>query len=144
MKLDVKEIQEGMVSLSAVILLFSITLIVISILFKPYLVLEPQERDYIVIISAINIPFCIYYLLEGLRISKIRDLHGKNTARFILRAGLVSIFYISHLIFLMGFLFMDVNIIEKVMVFVVAFLEMFIIGLIGRLVIWKLRDIKRE
>lgn len=144
MKLDLREIQEEIISIAAVILLFSITLIVISILFKPYLVLEPQERDYIVLISGINIPFSLYYIIEGIRITPIRDLHEKYTSKFIIRTVLVSVFYTLHLLFMITILLMDVNLIEKVMVFVVIVLEIFMVGLIGRLAIWKIRNIKRE
>jgi hypothetical protein len=144
MKLDLREIQEGIVSIAVVILLFSITLIVISILFKPYLVLEPWERDYIVLVSGFNIPFCFYYIIEGIWVSTIRELHEKYTSKFIIRTGIVSVLYIPHLIFMIGFLLMDVNFLEKVMVIVVVVLEVFIIGLIVRLVLWKVRNLKRE
>ena len=144
MKIDLDEVQEGLISLSTVIIVFSVAIMVISIMFKPYLVLEPCERDYIVIVCGINIPFCIYYLIEAIRISSISGLDQKYTSKFILRTGIISIFYIPQLVSMMLILLADVNLIEKVIVFVVLVLEMGLVGLIIRLVIEKLRDIKRE
>jgi len=144
MKIDLDEVQDGLLSLSTVILVFSVAIMVISILFKPYLVLEPYERDYIVIVYGMNIPFCIYYLIEALRISSISGLDRKYTSRFILRTGVISLLYIPQLVSMAVILIADVNLIEKTIVFVVLVLEIGLVGLIFRLVIGKLRDIKRE
>jgi hypothetical protein len=143
MRLDLKEIQEGIISLSSLILLFSLTLIVVSILFKPYLVLKPSERDYIVAVSAVNFPFCIYYIIEAKRASAIRNLQEKYIINFIIRTSFVSLLYIPHLVFMGTILFKHVNVIEKVMVVVIVFLEFMVIGLISRIALWKLRN-RRE
>ncbi|TFG00340.1 MAG: hypothetical protein EU541_02640 [Promethearchaeota archaeon] len=144
MKLDLDEIQEGLISLSAIIFVFSIAIMIISILFKPYLILDPWERDYIVLVSGFNIPFCIYYAIEAIRLSEISGLDQKYTLKFILRTCVVSAIYIVHLVFLTQILFSEVILLEKIMVFILFLLEIFLIGIIFRLGLWKLIRSKHE
>ncbi len=140
MKLDLREVQEALVSLSATIILYSVALILISIFFKAYLVLEPWERDYIVFVSVVNIPFCCYYLIEGLFISGIVDLHEKYASQLIKRLSVSILCYIPHTFFVVAVVFMDINLIEIVMMIVLLLLEILLIGCVGRLIIWNLKN----
>ncbi len=55
--MDFKDFKDGLTSLSLLLFVFSLTLIIGSIALKPYIGLEPQERDLIVILCTVNFFF---------------------------------------------------------------------------------------
>ena len=80
--MDYKEFRNGLLSLSSFLALFSTTLLISSIALKPFIALEPTDRDLIVIINGINILFSVYCLIEGLYMKNIFKLEEKNIRKF--------------------------------------------------------------
>ena len=94
--MDLKDFKDGLTSLSLVLFVFSLTFMIGSILLKPYIALEPHDRDFIVVLSIINIGFSFYYMREALNIDKIFSLEDKHVERFGKRLGIVTLVYIVH------------------------------------------------
>ncbi len=104
--MDYKDFHDGLLSLSLVLFIFSITFLIGSIVLKPFIALEPFDRDFIIIISIVNILFSIYYMIEALRLNKIFKLDDKYIIKFGKRIGIISLIYIPQ-IFLISSLFLS-------------------------------------
>lgn len=128
--LDYKDFHDGLLSASLLLAVFSFTLLIGSIVLKPYIGLQAQERDFIIILCSINLIFSSYFLWNALRLEKIFKLENKNIIKFGKKIGIVTVFYIPH-IFVLGTLFLrDLHNLELIMIFLIFLMELMLIGLV--------------
>jgi hypothetical protein len=128
--MDYKNFHDGLISLASILVVFSITFIIGSIILKPYIALEPAERDYIIITSTINIIFCVYYIIEGFKLDKIFCLEEKHIMKFGKRIGIVSLIYSPHTITFILLLTQGLNNLQLIMVFLILLIELLLIGMV--------------
>ena len=128
--MDYKYFRDGLISLSTVQSIFSLSFLVGSILLKPYIALEPNERDYIVIIAFINVLFNIYYMIEALKFKKVFRLEDKHILNFGKRIGIVSMFYFPHIFFLISLLFLDLHNLQIMMTWLSLLIEILLLGIL--------------
>ncbi|MFX0056956.1 MAG: hypothetical protein ACFE85_14145 [Candidatus Hodarchaeota archaeon] len=128
--MDYKDFHDGLISLASILFIFSLTFIIGSIVLKPYIALEPAERDYILIINTINLVFCCYYLLEGLRLDKIFKLEEKHVINFGKRIGIITLLFLPQLFTLLLLLTKGLHNLQLIMVYLILFIEILLIGLI--------------
>jgi hypothetical protein len=105
------------------VFLFSATLLIGSIVLKPYLGTTTQKRDFIIIFCSINLGFCVYYLWEVKNLERIFKLENKNVVKFGKRIGGITLIYIPHIFTFSLLLFRDLHNLEKIMVILILFLE---------------------
>ncbi|MHA1508909.1 MAG: hypothetical protein ACTSO6_09435 [Promethearchaeota archaeon] len=117
--MDYKYFHDGLLSLSVVQFVFSSTLLLGSIILKPYIALEPDERDYIIILTVINLVFSFYYLIEVQHIFKF----GK-------RIGIISLLYTPHLFVFLSLLIIDLHDLQLMMVILNLIIEALLIGIV--------------
>lgn len=128
--MDYKDFHDGLLSLSLVLFIFSITFLIGSIVLKPFIGLEPSDRDFIIIISIVNIIFSIYYMIEALRLNKIFKLDNIYIINFGKRIGIVSLIYIPQ-IFLVSSLFLrDLHNLQIMMTSLIIFIEVLLLGVV--------------
>ncbi|TFG29365.1 MAG: hypothetical protein EU532_03245 [Promethearchaeota archaeon] len=128
--MDFKDFREGLISLALVLFIFSLTFMMGSVLAGPNINLKTEDRDFIIILTIINIIFSIYYLLEGLRLEKIFKLSEKQIIKFGKRIGFISLFYIPP-VFLMGsLLFRELDNLQNLIILLILVLELCLIGVI--------------
>jgi hypothetical protein len=128
--LDYKDFHNGLLSLALILFIFSLTFLIGSIVLKPYIGLQAQERDFIIILCFINLIFSSYYFWNAVRLEKIFRLENKNIIKFGKIIGIVTIFYIPH-IFIFATLFLrDLHNLVILMIFLIFLMELMLIGLV--------------
>jgi len=128
--MDYKDFHDGLLSLSLVLFIFSITFLIGSIVLKPFIGLEPSDRDFIIIISIINIIFSIYYMIEALRLNKIFKLDNRYIINFGKRIGIVSLIYIPQIFLVSSLLFRDLHNLQIMMTSLIIFIEALLLGVV--------------
>jgi len=128
--MDYKDFHDGLLSLSLVLFIFSITFLFGSIVLKPFIGLEPSDRDFIIIISIINIIFSIYYMIEALRLNKIFKLDNRYIINFGKRIGIVSLIYIPQIFLVSSLLLRDLHNLQVMMTSLIIFIEILLLGVI--------------
>ncbi len=128
--MDYKYFHDGLLSLSVVQLVFSSTLLLGSIILKPYIALEPVERDYIILLALVNIVFSFYYLIEALKLDRVFCLEEKHIFKFGKRIGVVSFIYTPHLFVFISLLFIDLHELQLMMVILNLIIEILLIGIV--------------
>ena len=128
--MDYKNFHDGLLSLSLILFFFSLTFIIASIILKPYIALEPSERDFIVIIAFINLIFSIYYLIEALSLNKIFKLNQRSITFFAKRIGSITLIYSPHIFILSSLLFMDLHNLQIMMTSLIIFIETLLLGVV--------------
>jgi len=128
--MDYKYFRDGLISLSAIQFIFSFTFLVSSIVLKPYIALEPKERDFIVFLTIINMIFSIYYLVEASKFEKVFRLEEKYIRKFGKRIGIVSLLYSPHFFFLSSLLFLDLHNLQNMMFCVIIIIEILLLGIL--------------
>lgn len=128
--MDYKNFHDGLLSLSLVLFIFSLTFIIGSIILKPYIALEPSEKDFIVIIAFINLIFSIYYLIEALNLNKIFKLNERSIKIFAKRIGFITLIYSPHIFILSSLFFIDLHNLQIMMTSLIIFIEALLIGMI--------------
>ena len=128
--MDYKYFRDGLISLSAIQFIFSFTFLVSSIVLKPYIALEPNERDFIVFLTIVNMIFSSYYLVEGLKFEKVFRLEEKHIRKFGKRIGIVSVLYSPHFFFLCSLLFLDLHNLQIMMIWVIIIIEILLLGIL--------------
>ncbi|MBY9019604.1 MAG: hypothetical protein KGD67_01005 [Candidatus Lokiarchaeota archaeon] len=128
--MDYKYFHDGLLSLSAVQLVFSSTLLLGSILLKPYIALEPAERDYIIILAIINLIFNFYYLIEASKLERVFSLEEKHILKFGKRILVVSLFYTPHLFVFISLLFINLHDLQLMLVILNLIIELLLFGVI--------------
>jgi len=101
-----------------------------SIYLKPYISLNTQIRDYIVILCSFNLFFASIYFLNAIRLERVFRLENKHIINYGKKIGVFTLFYIPHFFFLITLLIIDLHNLEKLMVFLMIFIEALLIGLI--------------
>ena len=128
--MDYKYFRDGLISLSTVQFIFSSTFLFSSILLKPYIALEPIERDYIILLTSINMVFSIYYFLEALKFEKVYRLEEKHIRKFGKRIGIISLIYLPHFFLLSSLLFLDLHNLQVMMNWLSLIIESFLLGIL--------------
>ncbi len=128
--MDYKYFHDGLFSLSVVQFVFSSTLLFGSVVLKPYIGLDPDERDFIIILSSINLLFSLYYLIEALKLERIFSLEVKHILKFGKRIRLMSLLYTPHLFVFISLLFIGLHDLQLMMVILNLIIEIFLIGLV--------------
>ncbi len=128
--MDYKYFHDGLLSLSVVQFVFSSTLLLGSIILKPYIALEPDERDFIIILALVNIFFSFYYLIEALKLDRVFSLEEKHIYKFGKRIGVVSLLYTPHLFVFISLLFIDLHNLQLMMVFLNLIIETLLLGIV--------------
>ncbi|MHA2288987.1 MAG: hypothetical protein ACXABG_09380 [Promethearchaeota archaeon] len=128
--MDYKYFRDGLVSLSTVQFIFSISFLFSSILLKPYIALEPNERDFIIIVTLINMIFNIYYLIEALKFENVFKLEEKHIRNFGKRIGIVSLLYLPHIFLLSSLLFLDLHNLQIMMTWLSLLIEILLLGIL--------------
>ena len=126
--MDYKYFHDGLLSLSVVQFVFSSTLLLGSIILKPYIALEPDERDFIILLALVNIIFSLYYLIEALRLDRVFRLEEKHIFNFGKRIGVISLLYMPHLFVFISLLFIDLHDLQLMMVILNLFIETLLLG----------------
>lgn len=128
--MDYKDFHDGLLSLSLVLFIFSITFLIGSIVLKPFIALEPFDRDFIIIISIVNILFSIYYMIEALRLNKIFKLDDKYIINFGKRIGIVSLIYLPHIFLISSLLLRDLHNLQIMMTTLIIIIEAILLGVV--------------
>lgn len=128
--MDYKDFRNGLFSLSSILALFSTTLLISSIALKPFIALEPADRDLIVIISGINILFSVYCLIEGLYMKNIFKLEEKNIRKFGKRIGIISMLYFPNVIVFCSLFIKELHSLLKMMLFLLLAIKLLLLGII--------------
>lgn len=128
--MDYKDFHDGLLSLSLVLSIFSLSFLMGSIVLKPYIGLELNELIFIVILCVINLAFNMYYAIEALRLKKVFKLEDKNVIKFGKRLGIITVFYIPHFFLIISLFFIGLHNLEVLMVLLIFFMEALLLGLI--------------
>ena len=128
--MDYKYFHDGLLSLSGVQFIFSLTLLLGSIILKPYIALEPDERDFIILLTLINLVFSFYYLMEALKLDRVFSLEEKHIFKFGKRIGVVSLIYTPHLFVFISLLLMDLHELQLMMVILNLIIEILLVGIV--------------
>lgn len=128
--MDYKDFHDALLSISLILFIFSLTFIIGSIILKPYIGLNPSDRDFIIIVSLINIVFCSYYLTEALRLEKIFKLEDKYIYRFGKRLGIISLIYMPHSFFILSIFFRNLHNLQIMILFLILSIEILLLGVV--------------
>ncbi|MFX1412014.1 MAG: hypothetical protein ACFFA6_16840 [Promethearchaeota archaeon] len=110
--------------------MFSLTFMVGTIVLQPYILLNAQERDFIVILCFINILFCIYYVMQVIRLEKVFRLENKNIIKFGKKLGIVTLLYIPHLFLFITLFFRKLHNLEIMMGILICIIEVLLISVV--------------
>jgi len=128
--MDFKDFKDGLTSLALLLFIFSLTLLISSIVLETCIGLEFSERNLIIILCSINILFSFYYLLNALRLEKVFKLENKNVIKFGKKLGIVTLIYIPHLFIFTSLFLRNLNNHEMIMIFLIFIMEIMLIGLV--------------
>ncbi len=128
--MDYKYFHDGLLSLSVVQFVFSSTLLLGSIILKPYIALEPDERDFIILLTLVNLAFSFYYLIEALNLDRVFCLEEKHIFKFGKRIGVISLIYTPHLFVFISLLFIDLHDLHLMMVMLNLIIEILLLGIV--------------
>jgi len=133
--MDFKIFHDGLISSSITILLFSTTLMTGAIVFKPYLSLEPNDRNLIVILCVISLIFSVIYFFFGLKTKSVFKLELKNILRFMKLLGFINIIFTPHLFFMLFLFTKGFQNLLILIIFLNVIIEMILIGLVYKEII---------
>jgi amino acid transporter len=108
----------------------SLTFLIGSIVLKPYIALEPKERDFIVILTVLNMSFSIYYIIEALRLEKVFKLEDKHVFKFGKRIGIVSLVYSPLYLIFFSLLFLDLHELQVMIVYLNLIINTMLLGVV--------------
>ncbi|MDX1797410.1 MAG: hypothetical protein R3255_02060 [Candidatus Lokiarchaeia archaeon] len=128
--MDFKDFHDGLLSISLIIFIFSITLMITSIVLNPFIGGQSEERDLIIILSSINILFSLYYIWNVIKLEKVFSLETKNIIRFAKEIGIITLIYLPHVVLYIFLLFQNLNNLEFLMIVIIIFMEIFLIGVV--------------
>ena len=133
--MDFKVFHDGIVSGSLLLILFSTTLMMGAIVFKPYLALEPDDRNLIVILCAISLVFSVIYFFFGLKTKSVFKLELKNILRFVKILGFINVIFTPHLFFMLFLFTKEIHDLLFLIVIMNIFIELILIGLVYKEII---------
>jgi len=128
--MDYKNFHDGLLSISLIQFIISLTFLIGSIVLKPFIALEPKERDLIVLLTVLNISFSIYYIIEALRLEKVFKLEDKHIIKFGKRIGIVSLVYLPLYFTFFSLLFIDLHELQVMMVYLNLIIETLLLGVV--------------
>ena len=128
--MDYKDFRDGLLSISLIQFIISLTFLISSIILKPYIALEPKERDFIVLLTVLNISFSIYYIIEALRLEKVFKLEDRYVIKFGKRIGIVSLVYLPLYFSFFSLLFFNLHELQVMMVYLNLIIETLLIGVV--------------
>ena len=126
---------DGLISSSITLFFFSTTLMMGALFFKPYLALEPEDRNLILILCTINMVFSVVYFLFGLKTKSVFRLELKNILRFMKILGIINIIFTSHLVFMLFLFTIEFQDLVYLMALLNLFMELILIGLVYKEII---------
>jgi len=128
--MDYKDFHDGLLSISLIQFIISLTFLISSIVLKPYIALEPKERDFIVLLTALNMSFSFYYVIAALRLEKIFKLEDKHVIKFGKRIGIVSLVYSPLYFTFFSLLFFNLHELQVMMIYLNLIIETLLLGLV--------------
>ncbi len=128
--MDYKNFHDGLLSISLFQFIISLTFLISSLILKPYIALEPEERDFIVFLTIINMSFSIYYLIEALKLEKVFKLEDKHVINFGKRIGIVSLVYSPFYFTFLSLLFLNLHELLVMMVYLNLIIETLLFGVV--------------
>ncbi len=128
--MDYKDFHDGLLSISLIQFIMSLTFLIGSIVLKPYIALEPKERDFIVILTVLNMSFSIYYIIEALRLEKVFKLEDKHVFKFGKRIGIVSLVYSPLYLIFFSLLFLDLHELQVMIVYLNLIINTMLLGVV--------------
>lgn len=128
--MDFKDFQNGLLSLALTLLIFSFTLIISSIVLKPYINNSIEQRNCLFLLSSGNLVFGFYCLWEFSKLEKTFKLESKNIVKFGKRIGLITIIYFPHLVLMIILVFRKLHNLVLIIVLLIIIVEILLIGLI--------------
>ncbi|MFX1280000.1 MAG: hypothetical protein ACFFA3_11325 [Promethearchaeota archaeon] len=128
--MDFKDFQNGLLSLVLTLLIFSFTLMISSIVLKPYINNSIEQRNCLVLLSSGNLVFSFYCLWEFSKLEKTFKLENKNIVKFGKRIGLITIIYFPHLVLMIILVFRKLHNLVLIIVLLIIIIEILLIGLI--------------
>ena len=128
--MDYKNFHDGLLSISLIQFIISLTFLISSIVLKPYIALEPKERDFIVILTVFNMSFSIYYIIEALKLEKVFKLEDKHVIKFGKRIGIVSLVYLPLYFTFFSLLFLNLHELQVMMVYLNLIIETLLLGVV--------------
>jgi len=128
--MDYKDFHDGLLSISLIQFIISLTFLISSIILKPYIALEPKERDFIVLLTVLNMSFSIYYIIEALRLEKVFKLEDKHIIKFGKRIGIVSLVYSPLYFTFFSLLFLNLHELQVMMVYLNLIIETLLLGVV--------------
>jgi len=128
--MDYKDFHDGLLSISSIQFIISLTFLIGSIVLKPFIALEPKERDFIVLLTVLNISFSIYYIIEALRLEKVFKLEDKHVIKFGKRIGIVSLVYLPLYFAFFSLLFLNLHELQVMMVYLNLIIETLLLGVV--------------
>jgi hypothetical protein len=128
--MDYKDFHDGLLSISLIQFIISLTFLIGSIVLKPYIALEPKERDFIVILTVLNMSFSIYYIIEALRLEKVFKLEDKHVFKFGKRIGIVSLVYSPLYLIFFSLLFLDLHELQVMIVYLNLIINTMLLGVV--------------
>ena len=133
--MDFKVFHDGLISSSLTLFLFSITMMTGAIVFKPYLALEPNDRNLIVILGAISMVFSVIFFFFGLKTKSVFKLELKNILRFVKILGFINMIFTPHLFFMLFLFTKELQDLQLLIIIMNIFIELILIGLIYKEII---------
>ena len=118
---------EGLLSISQCL---SFTFLFSSMLLKPYVALEPKERDFIAFVTIVNMIFNIYFLVEALKFEKVFRMEYKHIHKFGKRIGIVTLLYLPHVFIFSSLLFSDLHNLLVMIIWLSLVLEALLLGIL--------------
>ncbi len=128
--MDYKDFHDGLLSISLIQFIISLTFLISSIVLKPYIALEPKERDFIVLLTVLNISFSIYYIIEALKLEKVFKLEDKHVVKFGKRIGIVTLVYLPLYFTFFSLLFLNLHELQVMMVYLNLIIETLLLGVV--------------
>ncbi len=128
--MDYKDFHDGLLSISLIQFIMSLTFLIGSIVLKPYIALEPKERDFIVFLTVLNMSFSIYYIIEALRLEKVFKLEDKHVFKFGKRIGIVSLVYSPLYLIFFSLLFLDLHELQVMIVYLNLIINTMLLGVV--------------
>lgn len=128
--MDYRYFHDGLISLSTIQFIFSFSFLLSSIFLKPYIALEPKDRDFIVFLTLANMLFSVYYLIEANKFEKVFKLEEKNIRNFGRRIGIVSLLYLPHIFIFSSLLLLDLHNLQVMMIWLNLIIESLLIGIV--------------
>lgn len=126
--MDFKDFRDGLISLSLILFIFSLTFLLGSFFLQPYIGLKIIDKDFILFLCVINLLFSFYYLIEAIRLEKLYKLEEKYLIRFGKRIGIITIIYSIHSIFFISLLFRNLPEIQTMMTIIILPIELCLIS----------------